>query len=214
MNLFITHLASDPYFFFTWILIVIFSICVHEYAHAYTALRLGDDTAAREGHLSLNPMVQMGPTSLFFLALIGIAWGSVPVAIERFQQRWAGAVVAAAGPIANLALCMAFGFLEAVFGLLFGDELAPEIRIFLRVGGLANGVLFVLNMLPVPMLDGWSVFAYFFPAMRRVSPGAAQHVTLLLIVAIFLTPLGAMIWTTGNVVARLFAGVFSLILGV
>ncbi len=213
MNLFINYLASDPFFFFTWIVIVIFSICVHEYAHAYTALRLGDDTAARAGHLSLNPMVQMGPTSLIFLALIGIAWGSVPVAIQRFRQAWAGAAVAVAGPVSNLVLCLIFAFLGALFAALFGEALSDEVRMFLWVGSVANGVLFVLNMLPVPMLDGWSVFSYFFPPMSRVSPNAAQHITLLLIAAIFLTPLGGMIWGAGGAIARLFMGIFSVILG-
>lgn len=214
MNLFISYLASDPFFFFAWIIIVIFSICVHEYAHAHTALRLGDDTAAQAGHLSLNPMVQMGPTSLLFLALIGIAWGSVPVAIERFRHAWAGAVVAVAGPAANLLLCAVFAFLNALFASIFGNALSEEVHVFLRVGSVANGVLFVLNMLPVPMLDGWSVFSYFFPAMRRVSASAAQHVTLLLIAAIFLTPLGRMIWEAGGVISRIFSGLFSVILGV
>ncbi len=214
MNLFINYLVEDPFFFFAWILIVVFSICVHEYAHAYTALRLGDDTAARAGHLSLNPLVQMGPMSLVFLAMIGIAWGSVPVAIQRFRQAWAGAVVAVAGPASNLALSLIFALLGAVALLLTGGGLSPDVQLFLRLGSVANAVLFVLNMLPVPMLDGWSVFSYFFPAMRRITPGQAQHVTLLLIAAIFLTPLGRMIWATGGGIANIFAGLCSFVLGV
>lgn len=214
MNLFINYLVTEPFFFFAWVLIVVFSICVHEYAHAYTALRLGDDTAARAGHLSLNPLVQMGPTSLIFLALIGIAWGSVPVSIERFRHTWAGAVVAVAGPASNLLLSILFALCGAIAAAVFGEGLSDEAQLFLWLGSLANAVLFVLNMLPVPMLDGWSVFSYFFPAMRRVTPGQAQNVSLLLIAAIFLTPLGGMIWTAGGAVANLFVGVFSFVLSV
>lgn len=211
MNLFINYLTTDPFFFFTWILIVVFAVCVHEYAHAYVALRLGDDTAAEAGHLSLNPMVQMGPTSLVFLALIGIAWGAVPVSIERFRHSWAGAAVAFAGPGANLLLSMGFAFLMSLFALL-GMQ-GDEIRQFLYIGATANAVLFVLNMLPVPMLDGWSIFSYFIPVLRRVNEQQAQHITLLLIAAIFLTPLGRMIWGGGAVLAGLFIGLFRLLLG-
>ena len=90
MTLFVQYLSSDPLYFFSWTLAVIFSVCFHEYWHAATALKLGDDTAARAGHLSFNPMVQMGPASLIMLLLIGIAWGSVPVdpRRQRLGQRY------------------------------------------------------------------------------------------------------------------------------
>ncbi len=213
MNLFINYLASDPFFFFSWVVVVIFSICIHEYAHAYTALRLGDDTAARAGHLSLNPLVQMGPTSLIFLALIGIAWGSVPVAIRRFRAPWAGAVVAFAGPAANVLLCVLFALLGVVSRRLFGETLADEVYLFFRLGATANGVLFVLNMLPIPMLDGWSVFSYILPGMNRISPSQAQHVSLLLIAVLFLTPASRFIWLAGGGLAHFFMGMFSFVLG-
>ncbi len=212
--MFIRYLFEDPYFYMAWIVIVAFSICVHEYAHAYIALRLGDDTAAREGHLSLNPFVQMGQMSLIMLAVIGIAWGAVSVAIDRFRYRWAGAVVAFAGPLSNL-------ILSAVFSLLFvgtlaygGETVSREILTFFRVGAMANGVLFFLNMLPVPMFDGWSVFSYFFPGLGRVSPQTAQHVSLALILLIFLTPFGGFIWTVGGGIAEFLMGFWGVFFAV
>ena len=57
---FLSRLAESPLDYISWVLIIVFSICVHEYAHARAALRYGDDTAARSGHLTLNPLVQMG----------------------------------------------------------------------------------------------------------------------------------------------------------
>ena len=211
--LFLNNLTENPFFFFAWIVVIVFSICVHEASHAYAALRLGDDTAARAGHLSLNPLVQMGPTSLIMLALIGIAWGAVPVNIQRFRQPWAGAAVAFAGPAANLLLCAVFALLSVLWERLGGPR-GQEVDMFLRLGGVANGVLFVLNMLPVPMLDGWSVFAYFFPAMGRVSPGQSQTISLVLIAAVFLTPAGALIWGLGGALAGSWTRLFGLVLGV
>ncbi len=211
MNLFIQYLAEDPLFYFAWILIVAFSICVHEYAHAATALRLGDDTAARAGHLSLNPLVQMGTTSMIMLALIGIAWGSVPVSISRFRHKWAGAVVSAAGPLSNLLLSSIFALL-----LVLADRWAPEgggreMMMFFRIGCLTNGLLFVLNMLPVPMFDGWSVFSYFFPRMERIDPQMGQTVSLVALVLIFVTPLRDLLWGAGGLIAGLFMGFWSLL---
>lgn len=209
--MFINYLFEEPFFYVAWVLIVAFSICVHEYAHAYIALRLGDDTAAEEGHLSLNPFVQMGGMSLIMLVVIGIAWGAVPVSISRFRQRWAGAVVAVAGPLSNLVL-------SAIFSLLFvgvmtfgGEGVGRELPMFFRVGAMANGVLFFLNMLPVPMFDGWSVFSYFIPGLGRVSPQSAQHISLVLILLIFLTPFGGFIWAVGGGIAEFLMALWGLL---
>ena len=94
--MFIEYFTTNPGFAITWIGIVMFSICLHEYAHAATALKLGDDTAANEGHLTLNPMIQMGLMSIIFLFIIGIAWGSVPVDERRLRGKYGPAIVAVA----------------------------------------------------------------------------------------------------------------------
>ena len=77
--MFISRLFSDPTMFFTIIIAVGLSVCIHEFCHAYTALKCGDPTAARMGHLTLNPLKQMGVISIIMLLLLGICWGSVPV---------------------------------------------------------------------------------------------------------------------------------------
>ena len=72
--MFIARLINAPEVYVPLVLIVIFSICAHELMHAWTALKQGDDTAARLGHLTLNPLKQMGVTSLIMLAFVGVAW--------------------------------------------------------------------------------------------------------------------------------------------
>lgn len=111
--LFIQQLWENPQFFFAVAIIVIFSICCHEFMHAYIALREGDTTAADAGHLTLNPFRQMGLWSLIMFAFFGLAWGQVPVRHDLMRHRHGPALVAFAGPATNLAL--AFGFTMLCF---------------------------------------------------------------------------------------------------
>ena len=171
MGLFIEKLATDPAFFFMQLALVIFSICCHEYAHARAALWQGDSTAADSGHLTLNPLKQMGLYSLFLLFFIGIAWGQVPVNKLRMRNRYSSAVVAFAGPAANLFLFLTFTILAGQSIRIYGAEnIPPVILLFLNLGAVLNIVLFVINILPVPMLDGWEVFEFFFPNAVKKSP--------------------------------------------
>jgi Zn-dependent protease len=207
LNLFLSNLLTDPWYYFSWVFIVMFSICLHEYAHAVTALNRGDDTAATQGHLTLNPLIQMGWTSLILLCVVGIAWGSVPVNPGRYRSRADSAMVAAAGPAANVLLSVMAALLAVVFVDL------PKISAFFQFAGLANAVLFLLNMLPVPMLDGWSVFSMFIPRMQEVGAQQAQSISLVALVVIFATPAGDLLWEGGRYMLEGFlsvwAGVFA-----
>lgn len=205
MNLFISTVTQDPFYYFAWVGVVAFSICVHEYSHARSALLLGDDTAARLGHLSLNPLVQMGPVSLAMLFLLGIAWGAVPVNTANLRGRREAALVSASGPISNLLLSVAFAGVSIGLGLFSVDQGAMMLmQKFFHLGSVANGVLFALNMLPVPMLDGWPVFALLFPRMREISPQQVQTLSWVFLLVIFFTPLWSLIWTGGSLMAAYF----------
>lgn len=205
MNFFVSSLGQDPFYFLSWVGIVTFSICFHEFAHASVALKLGDDTAAKLGHLSLNPMVQMGPMSIVMLLLIGIAWGAVPVNPGRLRTRADAAKVSFAGPAANLLLSLIFGGVTAGLSLL-GDPSTSLVVRFCAYGCVANGVLFVFNMLPVPMFDGWPIFSLFVPAMREVDPQKAQNISLIVLVVVFITPAGSLIWGLGTALSSVVMG--------
>jgi len=215
MDLFISYLTSDTLFFLSWTLGVVFSICIHEYAHAAVALKLGDDTAARAGHLTLNPLIQMGPVSLFMLCMIGIAWGAVPVDVRRLRTLKDRALVSFAGPGSNLCLCLVAGLLAIVFAKALGGMSRENPAFyFLRLVSVANGVLFVFNMLPVPMFDGWSVFALLFPRMNDVNPQQAQTFSFLFLLVAFTTGLFGIVWGLGTLVADSWMGIWVAVLGV
>ncbi len=156
-----------------WLLVVIFSVCCHEYAHAQMALWQGDSTAADEGHLTLNPLKQMGVLSLIMLVLVGIAFGSVPVNPRLMRRRYSEALVAFAGPLMNLALFFIFCVLACAVMVLQGSEqhsTASNAFLFFVTGAILNVVLFLFNMLPIPPLDGWAVFRYLFPGLQNINP--------------------------------------------
>lgn len=157
----------------TWVFWVIFSITLHELGHGVAAIRVGDDTPIRTGHMSLNPLVHMGPTSLIIFAVVGVAWGAMPVNPYRFRGWHADARVALAGPAVNVGL-----WLLCVLGLVLAGKygsadsaLAENLTLFFWTGAYLNLVLLVLNLVPVPPLDGSRALASFSPAYTRLADG-------------------------------------------
>lgn len=179
---FIEKLFTNPQIFFQLAFIVIFSVCCHEFAHAWTALRQGDSTAADEGHLTLNPLKQMGTMSLLMLAIIGIAWGQVPVNPARMRHRWSHALVAFAGPGMNLLLFFAFALGCAVTIILKGSENTIQ---FFFLGTIMNMLLFLLNMMPVPPLDGWTLVSWLFPKLSLEKSEFLKGMSLTIFILIF-----------------------------
>ncbi len=94
--MFILTLRDDPLFFFATALTVVVSICLHELAHGWAAIRQGDDTPIQLGHMTFNPMVHMGSVSLLLFVFTGIAFGAMPVNPLRFRSRYGQAIVSGA----------------------------------------------------------------------------------------------------------------------
>lgn len=183
--MFIKYLTENPPFFISTVVVVIFSICMHECAHAWAALRQGDTTAADNGHLTLNPVKQMGPLSLFMVAFIGIAWGAVPVNPARMRHKYSHALVAFAGPATNIILAVIFLILIIVVFRLPQTEMMEMVKLLVIQGAALNIVLFIFNMLPIPILDGWTIFSYFIPAMDDVPQDARNAIFFLLFIGFF-----------------------------
>ncbi|MCH2135010.1 MAG: site-2 protease family protein [Phycisphaerales bacterium] len=143
----------------SWAVIVIGAITLHELGHGWAALWEGDNTPREYGRMTANPIVHMGTMSLLMFAIIGIAWGLMPVRPDRFRHGNAGrALVAFAGPAVNLILFLLFA---TCYGLLLRSgatgDFASNLKIFLTLGGLLNGALLLFNLLPLPPLDGWCI---------------------------------------------------------
>lgn len=163
-----------------WAFWVVASITLHELAHGWAAIREGDDTPIRTGHMTWNPVVHMGPTSLLMFALVGIAWGLMPVDPSRFRSRHGDAIVAFAGPLMNISLAIALAVACAAWGTFMGgrvpalavnDQLYRNVTAFLFAGSALNFALAAFNLLPVPPLDGSRILASFVPSAGRIWEG-------------------------------------------
>lgn len=197
--LFIEWLSRDPAFFVAWIVVVAFSVCLHETAHAWCAWLQGDDTAVRNGFGDLDPRRLMGWTSLLALALFGIAWGSVPVVPARLRHAWSEALVALSGPVTNLVLAV----LCSVGGVLT-NHLGPgaePVQLVFRCGLEANCLLAVLNLLPVPPFDGWAVVSYVVPALRRITVERLNIASWVLLMVLLVSPANRVVQGTANALA-------------
>lgn len=209
---FLSRLAESPLDYISWVLIIVFSICVHEYAHARAALRYGDDTAARAGHLTLNPLVQMGLQSLLILALIGIAWGAVPIDPSR-MRRADRAKVAFAGPAANLILAIAFAGLAVLAIRVLGASHIEGAPSLLVTAARANATLFIFNMLPIPMFDGWTVLENAFPRLEDFRARLGPQLNWIVLLVIFMTPVFDFVWSFGHTTALLAITLWARLFG-
>jgi Zn-dependent protease len=157
-------------------IVLLFSLTVHEAAHAWTADRLGDSTARRLGRVSLNPIVHIDPigTLLFpalalFAGVPVIGWAKpVPVSVQQLRHKRRDYVlVAAAGPASNLLLAILAAMmlkLVPVSPMRLGELNATvPIASMLAAALQLNVLLAVFNMIPIPPLDGGNVLGGLLP---------------------------------------------------
>jgi Zn-dependent protease len=178
---------------------------VHECAHAYTALRLGDGTAKLFGRITLDPIVHFDPVGGTLLAAsvllslaaggagIGFGWAKpTPVNPFNLRGRYADARVAAAGPLSNLALAAAFA---VGFRILWSNGIQPDntsainmLQLVFFTGVSLNVILMLFNLIPVTPLDGSHVLLDMLDARtaRQVKEFMDQYGLFLLIGVILL----------------------------
>lgn len=178
--------------FFIAFIVLLFSLTVHEAAHAWSAGRLGDATARLLGRVSLNPVVHVDPIGTILFPLVAmwtgvplLGWAKpVPVNTANLRGNWREKfmLIAAAGPASNLLLAVGAAVMlrllvagvELRGGLDEAGVVQPVAFLLLQMVSL-NVMLAVFNMIPVPPLDGGNVLAGLLPAhlaeyLDRVRP--------------------------------------------
>jgi Zn-dependent protease len=195
-------------------LVLLFSLTVHEAAHAWSADRLGDSTARMLGRLSLNPAVHAELIGTVIFPLIAlttnlpvIGWAKpVPVDIRQLHGNWRRKfmLIAAAGPISNLVLATLAALVLRLVAA--GDPsagFAGPAFVFLQTAIYINVILAVFNMLPIPPLDGGNVLsgllrgqaAYTFNRLRPYGFLVLYGLMLTGMLGIIVMPAARLIWS-------------------
>ncbi|WP_317443013.1 site-2 protease family protein [Streptomyces collinus] len=156
----------------------IVSLCLHEYAHARTALHSGDISVGAKGYLTLNPLKYTHallsivlPVVFMIMGGIGLPGGAVFIERGRIQGRWRHSLISAAGPLTNVVFAMVC---TAPFWLHALDGVPRDFRYALAFLALLQVTAAILNFLPVPGLDGYGVIEPWlsYQVKRQVEPFA------------------------------------------
>jgi Zn-dependent protease len=170
--------------------VVLFSLTIHEFMHAWTAWKCGDDTAYRQGRVSLNPLVHLDLVGTLCLIFAPIGWAK-PVPVNPYnygRPRRDDILVSGAGVAANLTVAVVFSLLLRFFpwgsGLL-SDEVATIVFLLLLQLALVNFGLFVFNLLPIPPLDGSHILRELLPAQAAAQfSQISRYGVIVLVVAV------------------------------
>ena len=156
---------------------ILIAITFHEFAHAFVADKLGDDTPRTQGRLTLNPLGHLDPIGSIMLLFAGFGWGK-PVEVNprnydrRFSMDKADAIVSIAGPLMNFFIaviltiiyCSIYKFASVSF---LNSQLGMIIILMINIAISINIGLGVFNLIPLPPLDGSKVIKPFLPYNTR-----------------------------------------------
>lgn len=195
---------------------LLLAFSVHECAHGYVAMKLGDPTARNLGRLTLNPLKHLDPFGTICMVLFGFGWAKpVPINARYFKKpRRDMALTAVAGPLSNLILAF-LGVFIYCFALYAATDLIPPsseymIKVwtltlnFLSIFIVLNVSLAVFNLLPVPPLDGSRFFYVFLPPKWYF--GVMKYERYIYLVVMLL------VWT--GIISRILTPVMNLLINI
>lgn len=211
-------LGLDPITLLINAICLLIALPIHEFAHAWTADRFGDDTPRYYGRLTLNPLAHLDPIGSLMMIVVGFGWAKpVPVDVYRLQRHSPAALmwVSLAGPVSN--------FLQAVFGaVIFRLGYATGLITFpltsfpeqlLTSYIFINIALMLFNMIPLAPLDGDKIAEYFFPPPFANALNALRPFAPLILMALFVlgriggtSIFGLILYEPATNIARLLLG--------
>ena len=192
---------------FTKVVIVFLILPIHEFAHAWAAHKMGDDTAAYMGRLTLNPLSHIDPIGAVCLVLTGFGWAKpVPINPTKFRKpRFGTSVTAAAGPLSNLIVAfialVVYRVLACTEFIAQGGDMTYFLMYMLSFFVQVNIGLAIFNLIPIPPLDGSKIVQYFTSAkFDRMMAQYSQYISIgfmiIVLSGILSRPLG---WIDGKI---------------
>jgi Zn-dependent protease len=194
---------------------VLFSITLHEAAHGYVARYFGDMTAYQQGRISLNPLRHIDLVGTILLPLLTLAVGGIlfgwakPVPVNfaalknpKKDMLW----VAIAGPASNLFMAFCWGIIYKVVWLFPGNYFAEPLMNMAAIGIEINAILMVLNLLPLPPLDGGRVAISLLPFRQAFQLSKTEPYGMFILIGLAMTPvLGWILFPLIGVVKNLIS---------
>lgn len=223
--------AADIRFVLMALFVLVISVAIHEFGHAFMAYKLGDDTPKRQGRVTLNPLAHADPIGTLLLPVLGnlhgmaggggggFGWGKPvqwqPHRIRRgISMSTANILVSFAGPFMNLVLATLTAFVHAI---LLGQEVlsrASQANMVLIYIVGTNFILFFFNLLPIPPLDGGHIAQAFMPYKHRQKFDSYARFGPFVLLAVILIPQVRQVfavpanWCTEHLY-RAFLGIFA-----
>ena len=204
-----------------WAAPILFAITLHEAAHGWVANKLGDPTAKKLGRITINPIKHIDPVGTvvvpLFLAMVSpfvIGWARpVPVEPRYFKSPLLDmALVAVAGPVSNFFMaCFWAMFIQLIYMFLEHSQLLVFLAEMGKNGIIINIVLMVLNLLPIPPLDGGRVVAGILPANLAMPFMQLERFGMVIILVLLVSGiLGKIIWPVVQQFVKIIGFIFGL----
>jgi len=159
----LANLIQDPILLIYYIIALVIAITFHEAAHATATTFLGDQTAKNNDRLNLNPLKHLDPLGSLLIFIAGFGWGKPVPFNPNFVKygKWGIALIGVSGPLTNFIIAFIFGL------ILKTGLLSPSIMALLLIIVQINIVIGILNLIPVPPLDGSKILQAFLPESKQ-----------------------------------------------
>lgn len=188
---------------------ILIGFTFHEYAHAIVADRFGDKTPKFQGRLTLNPLAHIDIMGFILILICGFGWAKpVQVNVNAFKHRFKDDLkVSLAGPVANLIVAFGFSILFTLFYKNFEGKIDPNtfiiIYYILEFTIQINVMLFLINLIPMPGLDGFHILRDLFPGtFYKISDSLYRYQMIFLIIFVIAAPY--ILTTPENAIVNLF----------